>query len=596
MIRLLVFALSLALPVCAQSSMTDLAVGFSPCDLDGDGTPEIVALHGVGAAGDETATCVVVLVEARLLRARDGVDPASIETLRQRIDRFAGDLAAEGHRAEIVSAEVHSGPPHQDGRTVLALRRFLAACAESRHLAGAILVGHFPDALLLRTCNWRKHGSIELRDDDGRPVRLGKDTHYLRRITERVAHRCDLILADLDGHWEPCYRQADTEYPGFVAAFDGDVPERGGVAIAWKPAPERYADAFHVDDGAAAIDPASRRVTIDDAVRDHECTAADRAHGNPIARPDIAVSRLDARGVAWRPRAGFLDAEGDPQAVEFGEGARVPGAAGVWVPDPDLELRLLAEYFDRNHAFRTSPIDPASFRPASIAWGLGSGMRSLRAASAEWAGFAEPGYDVHDHVDLCALVDWLRRPAVLRTLRAHSNGLFAGFAPTDPNALQRLIGGPPWSWVADEKRLEPSLAASCRAGHADFWLYRTLWADHALPACPYLLVHTGCEAVSPPGADRLRYDAPAYGRFGQAASLLFFTPCLALVGRAKVFYDEPRGFSEALAAGETFGAAWQRYFAAESAAASFGQVGGDIGRKRAYFWSVLGDWTLRLRR
>ena len=79
-------------------------------------------------------------------------------------------------------------------------------------------------------------------------------------------------------------------------------------------------------------------------------------------------------------------------------------------------------------------------------------------------------------------------------------------------------------------------------------------------------------------------------------ALLFFGRGLALVGRAKVFYDEPRGFAAALAEGKTFGEAWARYFDHESGAGSWSEVGGDIGRKRAYFWSVIGDWTLRLRR
>jgi len=77
-------------------------------------------------------------------------------------------------------------------------------------------------------------------------------------------------------------------------------------------------------------------------------------------------------------------------------------------------------------------------------------------------------------------------------------------------------------------------------------------------------VHTGCEALSPPGA-------------------------------RSVGYAEPRDFSAALAEGATFGDAWRRYFEVESRATSWSHVGGDIGRKRAYFWSVLGDWTLRLR-
>ena len=102
------------------------------------------------------------------------------------------------------------------------------------------------------------------------------------------------------------------------------------------------------------------------------------------------------------------------------------------------------------------------------------------------------------------------------------------------------------------------------------------------------------KAISPPGAERLAYDHPAYGVRQGAEALLFFGNGLALVGRSKVFYDEPRGFTDALREGATFGAAWARYFDVESRAGSWGEVGGDIGRKRAYFWSVLGDWSLKL--
>lgn len=66
------------------------------------------------------------------------------------------------------------------------------------------------------------------------------------------------------------------------------------------------------------------------------------------------------------------------------------------------------------------------------------------------------------------------------------------------------------------------------------------------------------------------------------------------MGRAKVFYDEPAGFCPTLARGGTFGEAWQQYFHLEADAESWAEVGGDIGRKRSYFWSLLGDWTLTL--
>lgn len=80
-----------------------------------------------------------------------------------------------------------------------------------------------------------------------------------------------------------------------------------------------------------------------------------------------------------------------------------------------------------------------------------------------------------------------------------------------------------------------------------------------------------------------------------AESMLFYGSCLALVGRAKVFYDSPRGFYAVLPEGKTFGAAWAWYFDVGSRAKTLREVGGGIGRKRSYFWSLIGDWTLRLR-
>ena len=110
---------------------------------------------------------------------------------------------------------------------------------------------------------------------------------------------------------------------------------------------------------------------------------------------------------------------------------------------------------------------------------------------------------------------------------------------------------------------------------------------------PFLLLHTGCETLSPPRSD-LPYDDPEYGKLGHAESILFFSECVAILGRAKVFYDEPREFAEVLGKGGTIGDAWRRYFELESQATNWDEVGGDIGRKRAYFWSIVGDCTLRL--
>jgi hypothetical protein len=260
-----------------------------------------------------------------------------------------------------------------------------------------------------------------------------------------------------------------------------------------------------------------------------------------------------------------------------------------------LERRLLAEYLDRNHAYRTGTA-PVAWRPASLAHGLHSGYAVVRRAAADWEGADASVLDVHGQPTLARAVRWFAEPALLRTVRAHSDAWGAVLATGELDDLEELAGTPAWSWTPREDCLVPSLAAACHGGKLDWFLLRTLWAHGTVAAEPSFYLHTGCESISPPGARTRAYVDPAYGRRQGAEALLFFARGLALVGRAKVFYDEPRGFCATLRDGGTFGAAWARYFDVESQATSWSKAGGDIGRKRSYFWSVLGDWTLRLRR
>ena len=62
---------------------------------------------------------------------------------------------------------------------------------------------------------------------------------------------------------------------------------------------------------------------------------------------------------------------------------------------------------------------------------------------------------------------------------------------------------------------------------------------------PAFYHHTGCDGITPPGASNRAYDDPGYGNRQGGEALLFYGNGLALIGRAKVFYDEPRGFAEA---------------------------------------------------
>lgn len=573
----------------AQADPAALVRAFAPFDLDGDGVLEVRRLEPRRVVGEEASPLVLVLVEERLVPAADA--GAGAAALAAALETFAADVAAGGFRALLATAELHHGPPHQDGRTLLALRRLCQRLHAALPLAGVVLVGRFPDALLVRTCHWRRQEELSLPGRDGAEVAIPATMPNVRCVPEIVAHRCDLVLADLDGDWERVYVPGPTALPSVTVVFGDDVPDAGGEALAIRTGELAVVDAFHVRDGAAVVDRETFAVRLDADDRDHECSAADRARGNPLARPEIAVSRLDARGVALRPDPRALDAAGRPQAVslqDFPDG--VP-----WRHDLALERQLLVDYFARNHRFRAAQPLAEAHRPAAISHGLGAGFGQLREAAPQWRDFAEAGYAVHEHADLVAFVRWLQRPAVLRTMRVHSDPFGGEFAAADPGALAAAAGDGPWHWRRDGERWAPSWTDHAN-GRADFAFYRTLWQRRLLPEQPFLLLHTGCEALSPPHSVASPHDDPAYGERAHAESILFYTPCLTIVGRAKVFYDEPRGFAAALGEGRTIGEAWQRYFEIESMPGDWNEVGGDIGRKRAYFWSVVGDWTLRLPR
>ena len=582
--------------VVAQSPLADVVTAFAPFDLDGDGRAEVRELRWREECGQAGKPLVVVLVERRLWQAKpssrrsSAVAGPDAETLRQPLLQLARDIAEEGRHVLLLSIDVHEGPPHQDGRTVLAIRRLFQRLHAVTPMQAAVLVGHFPDAMLVRTCNWRRNEVLTLPGVDGKTVAIDANTTNVRAVPEIVAHRCDLVLADLDGDWERCYVPGPTTLRSAWASFGASVPERGGVCQALQVGEIAVADVFHVRDGAAIADAAAFTLQLDGNDRDHEVSAAERTRGNPLAVPEIAVSRIDARGAAWLPPPGaidpMLDEEAGPRVRESDEGLPRWCASAYW------EVELLRDCLDRNHRFRTLPQPLARRRPASIAHELGSGLASLRAADPTWAEFAEPGYDVHTGADLLELFHWLQRPAVLRTLRAHSDPWCAAFAASDPDALQRELGLP-WHWVKDGERFVPSWRDH-RGGRADHVFWRAV-GDKKPTGGPFLLLHTGCEALSPPRSD-LPYEDPEYGKFGHAEAILFFSECVAMLGRAKVFYDEPREFAEVLGKGGTIGDAWKRYFEIESQAANWDEVGGDIGRKRAYFWSIVGDCTLRLPR
>jgi hypothetical protein len=606
---LLGFIPSLSAQEAPPLSLNELCVEFTGFDQDGDGQPEIMSLQ-VRAEAKAKAPRVLILTEARLLGSDPSVEGAA--SLGPELERMVSDLNKEGWSAALVEVELPASQAHRDGRVLLGLREFLRAAAKAAPLDGVILVGRFPDAFLVRTVNWRKNEALTLHQ--GKPEqRSWKKTRYVRRVPEPVAHRCDIVLADLDGNWEDLYIGPRVKLPATHAVFEGEIPENGGLAVDVQTSSVAFEDCFHLPDGRLEVaqtvveGEARYWVSLHDRDADLECAPIDSAFMNRIAQPEIFVSRIDAHGIALSPNAKIqdlhgkllLDENGKPQSLEFADAQSVPSWSGaIWSFDPQLERALLRDYFDRNHAYRSGAVELA-FRPASIACDLGSGYKIMKAAAPEWQSLNEKSADLRGKPTLVDFVDWLQLPAVLRTVRAHSDPWGSVFGKAPAAELDALFAnterGAPLSWTPKGTQLVPSLHKATGGGKLDFFLLRSLWQTELVSAQSALYLHTGCHGISPPGAASLAFDHPSYGRRGGGESLLFYGRGLAMLGRAKVFYDEPRGFAQELAAGRTIGHAWAHYFDAE-ARVSWSEAGGDIGRKRAYFWSVLGDWTLRLQR
>lgn len=127
-------------------------------------------------------------------------------------------------------------------------------------------------------------------------------------------------------------------------------------------------------------------------------------------------------------------------------------------------------------------------------------------------------------------------------------------------------------------------------------MHRALWQHNALgDAGASLVVHGGCNVNSIAETQTEIYTSPNYGRWNNAEAFLFYTNCVALFSRAKGFNDAPEGFADGyrLSDRANFGSCWNSYYNAQSNDA--GLTSYNIQRKRAYFWSMNGDWSLRLR-
>jgi len=584
--------------------------GLSHYDINGDGVCELRSIRVVSpASGPGNKGLVLVIAEPRVLASPYGA------VLKHSLDTYAADLAHEGWRTGIVAMQVYDGPVHQDGRTLLAMREYLRRVRSlAPDLAGVVLVGSFPEAMLVRQYNWRQHRKTVLFKGGPREDNFGDEKVYrIRSVPEFVAGRGDIVLADLDGRWTSVYRVGPERLPWAMAVYPkAQPPTEGRPPAEWLsggPTPyvetgtREFVDFFFINDGQFTLQPAPAGMADFrplDELQDAECGDADGGRANPMARPDIYVSRINALHVGLEPKAGLRGAQGEallgtdglPQTVQFDSAKATPRGLSVWERDPDTEMRLLLEYFERNHRYRAGEFAQHA-RPAAAAFGLGSPMETLLRARPEWEELPAGDYDIHDGAaDLTEVVRWLKRPAVLRWISAHSDPWGSSFKKSDAAGLQEACGEQAWSWIREGDKLVPTLGD---AGKLDFAILRTLWQNDALPDTANLFLHSGCDIMTPGSATRYPYNDSRYGYWQGGEALMFYANGLALVGRSKVFYDFPTDFAAKLGEGRTIGHAWAHYFTAESGEANVAKVGGGIGRKRAYFWALLGDWTLTLR-
>jgi hypothetical protein len=564
-------------------------------DRNGDGIREIEAIAEPTTRRGTGRGCVIVLVEERLW-----LDGASDRpSLRPALATYVEDLAREGFHTGRAVIRLHASARHQDGLTVLALRDLTRAVYRSApDLRALVLVGNFPSAFMVRQYYWRRADGLALFPGTKAQMQWPAVPH-VRSVAEPVASPADIVLADLDGNWNEAYTQPPARIGGLLAAFPDDP--KGEVTSHFQHTAERYEDFFLVQDGAWEEAPAPGgkvRFTFS-GERNAECAANDLYAVNPMAHPEIAVGRINAYHVAIEPNPDvrgadgerLLGAEGRPQAVTFANQASVPAVSRVWLPSETLERSLLAAYFARNHAYRTAATSSA-WLPASITTEWGSSAPDMKAGVPGWANVDAGALDVASaHATVADFVAWLARPALARAIKAHAGPTGFGLgAPARPDEFAKQVGSAYWWWAQRGAQLVPD--ARAHGGWVHYGLIRSLKENGTLSGAPAFYLFTGCEGIQPANYEREPYNSALYGHFQISESLLMYADGLAVVGRGKVFYDEPREFWHCMGAGGTFGDAWRRYFAVESADAGLALDG--IGRKRAYFWSVIGDCTLSL--
>jgi hypothetical protein len=606
--------------------VSTIVAGFQNYDINNDGIKEIESLSFL--AGEETNPYasqgrVLVLYDPRLT-SDDPSNGVSGLQMRLQLALLRSDLFKENYQTHFIETKLYRGAVHQDGRTLLALRRMIQAVHQRYPLKAVMLIGDFPESTIVRRVLVRSHIGAEPRQIGGQSF---SNIDIAETGTEVVAARSDLILSDLDGKWENVYRQETMTYRDVTLVPElppgGDFPAAGQTlkSSSYDFRNTTVSDYFLVDDQSTSFSESGGKVyltvnSLNEA--GPELSNADQAAANPIARPEIDVSRVNARHIALTPSLaynrstdgqGLLGSDGKPRLV------RLTGYDSVqWKEDPTLERRVIADYLFRNHAFRLGGDRNKVFRTSAVR-ALDSGLMNptsfntlLKKADSTFGTSLAV-----DNADLAEYLNWLKEPAVLRGIAAHSNETIAQFGASNAWLINAQVGGKPWSWNlrtdATGYYLEPSLGQGANfdtRSDADFYVYRTLWENKifdTMSTGQTFYIHDGC-SVNAAFPISVPYNTPNYAARQHAESMLFYANGLGMAARAKVFNDTPRKFTETIASAKRFAAGLAGYYTADSQDAALNPNGASnwpdrrtrtLQRKRTYFWGLLGDPTLRIK-
>ncbi len=653
-------------------------------DVDGDRVPEIQKLYTFSdprltlACAAQPIIALTLNIELlQLIEHLPSAERAKNLAFYRNLQTWAEDLKTDGFCPRFLVVQFKAtGVSDEDGNLVLALRRVFKAAYDRYHagFAGAVLVGRFPEATILHRFLWKQVEQTEARIGftPSFPGIRGADGvakwNWLKVIPEITAGKTDLILSDFEGNWEGVYHKQvqarswvivptqnfeDRQYhlPGkrycnqkeptagdceiSIQARSGDVRESN----------LGFQDVFYVNDADIRVGdesrseseepnpnpPATRYFVFSWAHKNLEVSrsAQQLARFNPIARPQVIVSRINPFNVSRSPtvESGLINsATKKPALVRKDVGLHF-NPKGNWAKDDNHGLDLLLEYFHRNHLHRTALGRGGNVAEFSYQAIRASNLENPGPSLAQATPNIPKGQASFDSANssILDLARFFHGPELIKGIAAHSaptrSILKSPLNAAEVAAVQRALTlpGPTqtvarptdssnlWGWTktvngqvetftpsfADAHQESPAPGADASVGPM---FYRTIWenkVNHKDLGVFYY--HFGCEVTRPSGVESRPYTATSFGYHQNAEGILFYVNGLAFMGRSKTFNDFPNSAPGNFGKpGGRFGDGWTGYFQ-DSANLNDDYQATATRVKRPYFWNLLGDWTLKIK-